>query len=138
MRISDPDCEPPATLTPLLNDGDLITGRTLMQDQGFVMWSFNVAPAKCLPLMSYASTVSGTGVSSGAVVTWNSQRVFKFPWVANHLAVGPYTVSVTATTWEGSAQSLAANVWSRSVTLTDPCPSTALTVDNTDIPYVLN
>jgi len=104
------------------------------------MWSFSILPAKCLPLMDYASTVSGTGESSGAVVSWNSQRVFKFPWSLTVAAAtgGPYTIAVTPSTWEGTTLSDTANVWSRSVTISDPCPISAWTADNTGISYVKN
>jgi len=90
--------------------------------------------------MEYASTVSGTGESSGAVVSWNSQRVFKFPWSLSTVAAsgGPYTIAVTPSTWEGTALTSTANVWSRVVTISDPCPISAWTADNTGISYVKN
>jgi len=102
------------------------------------MWSFEILPAKCAPFMTYVSNVPSAAATSGAIVEWNSQRVFKFPWSADQSTLGPYDITVTAHTYEDTSLTTPANVWTRTVTFSDPCPLTVLTLDNSDVDYVQN
>jgi hypothetical protein len=108
------------------------------------MWSFNIEPAKCRPLMTYASTVHTTqlfqadGVSSGTIAVWNDKRAFLFPWKEVQQDLGPYDIRVTPSTQEGTALTDTSNVWQRRVTVEDACPISVVTVSNANSVYELN
>jgi len=137
MKISDPDCEPPTTLKPLLDSGKAYTAHKLMDEQTYIMWSYKVEPVKCRVLMTYKSSVSNDANTGIGVYATDKLRVFIFPKTNVATSLGPHTITVTPSTWEGTAQ--VNNKWTRAVTVQNPCGlDTVITQTKGDITYLLN
>jgi hypothetical protein len=107
LKVSDPDCETPnVSVTPTGGAGEAYDVHYLLSEADYVMWSFDISPSKCRPLMTYASSVHTTVLNqnnpTGLITSDTDKRIFRFPWNENTNDLGPYAIRVTASTLEGT------------------------------------